>query len=368
MVKQLKTFILNLIAGANIAVVVLMLLAGYSDHLSPAQYPWAETLGMVFPVLLLINMAFLIFWIVIKWKKVWIPIVGYVLAYVPISIYMPLNLRSTAPPDSTAGVIKVMSYNVCGYGGNFKYKDAFERIRDYIDAEQPHIVCIQEDFDTWRRYAFLHYGKTYPYNDTVFFSKTSSFPNAVGIHSKYPIVRRERIAYESKNNGSVAYFLQVGSDTVLVVNNHFESTHLNDADRKNYKSIIAGKMESDTMRAESAVLMDKINKAAARRALQAEIVHKYIEEHSNYPVIVCGDFNDSPISYSRHIIAQGLTDCFVAAGNGIGLSYNQKGFFFRIDHVFCSHHFQPLKCEVDAKIDFSDHYPLICWLKMEDNY
>jgi endonuclease/exonuclease/phosphatase (EEP) superfamily protein YafD len=89
-----------------------------------------------------------------------------------------------------------------------------------------------------------------------------------------------------------------------------------------------------------------------------------VEEHSQYPVIVCGDFNDNPLSYSRHAMAQRLTDCFRETGRGIGLSYNQKAFSFRIDHIFCSQQLQPYNCKIDDEMDASDHYPILCWLKM----
>ena len=59
-----------------------------------------------------------------------------------------------------------------------------------------------------------------------------------------------------------------------------------------------------------------------------------------------------------------LTDCFVTTGRGIGLSYNQKAFSFRIDHIFCSKDIQPYNCQIDDKMDASDHYPVICWLKI----
>jgi endonuclease/exonuclease/phosphatase (EEP) superfamily protein YafD len=82
---------------------------------------------------------------------------------------------------------------------------------------------------------------------------------------------------------------------------------------------------------------------------------------------VCGDFNDTPISYARRTIAQGLTDCFQTTGRGLGLSYNQKGFYFRIDHVLCSPDLQPFNCQVDDEMDASDHYPVVCYLKMREN-
>jgi len=359
-IKQLKAFTVRLIAGANVATVLVMLLVGYSDRLNPADHPLLSTLGMTLPVFLLINLVFLFFWVVFKWRMVWISVLGLVLAYVPISIYMPLNSSQDIPE----GALKIISYNVCAYGGNFKYDDGFEKVRDYLVEEKPDIVCIQEDIDTWRRYVFLHYEKTFAYNDTMVIANNPQSYNALGIHSKYPIIHRERIAYPSKANGSVAWWLKVGDDTLIVVNNHFESCHLNKDDRAQYLQMIKGKMPRDSVREESKLLLVKLAEANAKRSGQIRTVRQYALDHGQYPVIVCGDFNDSPISYSRHAMAEVLTDCYATTGKGIGLSYNQKAFSFRIDHFFCNDRLQPYRCEIDGKMDASDHSPLICWVKI----
>ena len=360
MIKQLKAFTVRLIAGANVATVLVMLLVGYSDRLNPADHPLLSTLGMTLPVFLLINLVFLFFWLVFKWRMVWISVLGLVLAYVPISIYMPLNSSQDIPE----GALKIISYNVCAYGGNFKYDDGFEKVRDYLVEEKPDIVCIQEDIDTWRRYVFLHYEKTFAYNDTMVIANNPQSYNALGIHSKYPIIHRERIAYPSKANGSVAWWLKVGDDTLIVVNNHFESCHLNKDDRAQYLQMIKGKMPRDSVREESKLLLVKLAEANAKRSGQIRTVRQYALDHGQYPMIVCGDFNDSPISYSRHAMAEVLTDCYATTGKGIGLSYNQKAFSFRIDHFFCIDRLQPYRCEIDGKMDASDHNPLICWVKI----
>lgn len=362
MIKQLKRITVNLVAGANVATVLLMLAAGYSDHVSPVSHPQLSSVGMTFPFFLLANLLFLFFWLLFKWRRAWIPVVGYVLAYVPISIYVPLNRSG----DTAETTVKVVSWNVCTYGGNGHYEDGFPVVLDYLKQQDADIVCLQEDVDSWRKNAFKKFQEiSYPYNDTTLLANRVNSMNGIGIHSRYPIIRKERIVYESYANGSVAYYLKVGSDTLLVVNNHLEGTHLSEEDRSRYKDMLKGRMERDTARAESVYLADKLGRSAAKRALQAEAVHQYVVNHSQYPVIVLGDFNDNPISYSRRTIANGLTDCFVAKGNGLGLSYNQKGFNFRIDHVFCSSSFEPLCCEVDSKIDCSDHYPVVCWLKKQ---
>lgn len=360
MIKQLKEFTVHVIAGANFASVIVMLLVGFSDRLNPSDHPLLSTLGMTFPIFLLINLAFIFFWLIFKWRMVWISVCGFLLAYVPISIYIPINVQQDIPE----GALKVISYNVCTYGGNYKYDDGFERVRDYLFAEDPDIVCLQEDVDTWRRYVFLHYEKHFAYNDTMVIANTAQSFNALGIHTKYPIIRRERIAYQSEANGSVAWWLKVNGDTLVVVNNHFESCHLNNDDRRQYRQILKGEMSRDSVREESKMLLIKLAEANAKRAAQIRIVRDYAQQHSQYPVIVCGDFNDNPISYSRHAMAEALTDCFVKTGRGIGLSYNQKAFSFRIDHFFCNDKLEPYHCKIDGKMDASDHNPLICWVKI----
>lgn len=362
MIKQLKTLTVNIFAGANVVTVLLMLLAGYSDHINPASFSLLSNLGMAFPIFMLVNLLFIFFWLTFKWRKVWIPIVGYLLAYPPLTLYMPMHSAQDVPE----GAIKVLSYNVCMYSGIDRYKDneGFDTIYNFLVRQDADIVCLQEDVDTWRRYVLHRYKKVYPYNDTIFLCTNDELTNGLGIHTRYPILWREQIPYESMYNGSVAWFLKVGSDTVMVINNHLEGTHLSLEDRDRYERMIRGKLKRDTVRDESKALLEKVSRSSVIRAKAAEAIHRYIEQHSQYPAIVCGDFNDNPISYSRHVISEGLTDCYAETGRGVGLSYNRKGFFFRIDHILCSSDFTPYNCKVDNEIDASDHYPIYCWLKL----
>ena len=358
----LKNILLSVFTGASVMVAAATVAVAYSDRLDPIAHPVLACAGMVFPIFLVANLVVLLLWLMVKWRRVWIPIAAFVLAFPSIRIFMPLHTSSEAPE----GCIKVLSYNVAAYGGNYRYNQAMDTIFGYLKQQKADIVCFQEDM-TVKFNPVEHFPELYPYNDTVHVTPPG-YPliNAVGIHSRFPIIRRERISYKSLANGSVAFFLQIGADTVIVVNNHLESTHLSTDDRQRYKAMMRGDMDRASTKEETRLILDKLSKAMAQRAEQAKAVSRYIEQHRSYPLIVCGDFNDTPISYVRRTIAQGLTDCYVDTGNGLGLSYNQRGFNFRIDHIMCSSHFRPYNCYVDDKMDASDHYPIICWLERSD--
>ena len=366
MIKQLKKLTLQFFAGANITIVLLMLLVGYSDHIDPEHHPIAGCVGITFPFFIIANFLFLGFWMLFYWRKAWIPILGFILAYEPINIYMPIRLIDDPPADA----LKVMAYNVCGFGGRgTKVKDTFGNIFGYIIDNKPDILCIVEDNDTWRHSDTL-FAKHFDYNERVTLTaKDKKWINHIGMHTRFPILKQEIIEVESgtKVNGAVAFYLQVDGDTLLVVGCHLENIHLDTADRKQYKEILKGEIKGDTAKAESKDMLEKLSEAFAIRAKQAKAIKHYVDQNSkDKPVIICGDFNDTPISFVRHTLSKGLTDCYAASGRGLGLSYNQKGFNFRIDHILCSPDITPYHCVVDTKIADSDHYPVVCWLKMRE--
>ena len=267
--------------------------------------------------------------------------------------------------EANTGLIENLIFNNGGGGQQLAdFNFTIDR-NNYLARQDADIVCLQEDVDTWRRYVLHRFQKIYPYNDTIILYNNSEGANGMGIHTRFPIIRREQIPYYSQGhaNGSMAWFLKVKGDTVIVINNHLEGTHLSKEDRSRYEEMIKGRMRRDTVKEESMHLLGKLGEASAIRAKAAEAIHRYIEDHRQYPIIVCGDFNDNPISYSRRTVAKGLKDCYAETGRGIGLSYNRKGFYFRIDHILCSDHFEPYNCKIDDEIDASDHYPIYCWLK-----
>jgi endonuclease/exonuclease/phosphatase (EEP) superfamily protein YafD len=74
--------------------------------------------------------------------------------------------------------------------------------------------------------------------------------------------------------------------------------------------------------------------------------------------IVCGDFNDVPVSYTYHTVIGDLQDAFVEKGFGFSTTFSNKLSFFRIDYALLDPNLQINSYRVVHK-ELSDHYPVI---------
>ena len=159
--KNLQDFTVRLIAGANIATIVCMLLIGFSDRINPVSHPLLANIGLFFPVFLAINVGFLFFWLVVRKRMVIIPVVGLILAFVPVRTYTPLNMPEEAPKGS----LKVMSYNVFNFS-TWTSPDEPCPILDYVEAQRPDILCFQEfSSGGWKKERVMErLGKLYSYH------------------------------------------------------------------------------------------------------------------------------------------------------------------------------------------------------------
>lgn len=356
MLRQIKDFTLRAVAGANAATILLMLLVGYSDRADPSAHGLVAVAGLLLPLLIAANAAFTVFWLCVRATWALLPLAGFVAAYGPVTTYCPVNVRRPAPQ----GAIKVLSYNVYNFG-QWDPAHPEPRIAAYVARQDADIAClIEAGADPWKQKQLDSImAPAYKYADTT----SLHGGDVIRVYSKFPILRHEHIPYVSDSNHSSAFWIDMGSDTTLLIANHFERTGLSYGDRSNFKAMVKGDMERDSARAESRLIFRKLAAASARRAPQARAVARFIDRHRGRSIILCGDFNDSPISYCRRTIASRLTDCYADTGNGPGISYHKGGFYVRIDNIFCSSHWTPYGCTVDRSISESDHYPIYCWLR-----
>ena len=160
------------------------------------------------------------------------------------------------------------------------------------------------------------------------------------IYSKYPIVKAGRI--DTMKNLAWADVV-MRDDTVRIFNLHLQSTAIRRDDSEYIESQeflnepdSTGKMQS---------IVERLSENNMLRATQVDTLSQIISL-SPYPVIVCGDFNDTPISYTYRTMSRNLSDAFREVGRGYSHTY--RGFFdmLRIDYVLSSDEFAPLSYEV----------------------
>lgn len=355
--KTLKHLLVQLVAGANFMAAFLLLLCGLSTMLNPAEFPRVALFGLGFPLLLALNLFFVFIWLVFYVRNLWMPFVGMLFSISYIYDYCPLNWPEKHPADA----LKLVTYNTAFWGGAVPDSLGNYPLLDYLAASDADIICLQEASP----FKLLKAGTVDDLMAKAGYQTrhlNDGQPESLCFYTRLPIVSVERIISGETGNGSIAVRLLHGQDTILVVDNHFESYRLTTEDKQKYKEIIKDPEGKDTEN-NSKELVRKMAKATRQRGPQVDSVLRYINEAGLDAVIACGDFNEPPVSYACRRMSSKLTSAFRQSGNGIGLSYNQKGFYFRIDHVFVSDYWQTYETHIDKSAPWSDHYPLVTCLK-----
>ena len=360
--KLLKKIPLFIFAAINLLMIVAMFFCAYTSCLPPQDKPQWSYFGLIFPVFLAVNVFFVLFWLVFKWKWVVLPLVGMALCASSIRAYFPINFPSEPP----SGSIKVMSYNVMAFAEDRgkATPDTWNEnpVLKYLLASGSDILCLQEARKSFVDKAIDTISTIYPY-----YHYELETDNYIACFSKYPIESVTKIEYPTTTNHSYAYELRVGKDTLLLINNHLESYKLSPADKDDYKSIIKNYKHPEENESEMKYqgLTEKISPHDSIRGMQVDSVVAFVEKNAGRHIVLCGDLNATPVSYVHHRLTSVLDDAYTQSGNGPGISYNRSGMYFRLDHIMVSPNVKAYGAKVDNSIKHSDHYPIYCFIKLE---
>ncbi len=338
--------------------VLLLWACAATVYVNPSIYgKYIAVVGLCFPFFVVAVMGMGVLCLLIKPRLVFISIFGLLCCFGSLRDYCPINLSS--PPPKKA--IKVISYNTMSFGC-WRMDDNgrdVELVR-YLCTQQPDIAALQEtafsseDMHTCIQRTMKRYGYHFEW---IFVGG-----NRVGVMSKWPIARQEVICHSTGNGAAAFYVTPRQGDTIIVVCAHLESMHLSNAERDNYHDIVRNPETANKVHGKLG-LVRKIANSGAERARQVDTLCTFIDRNADRKLLVMGDFNDSPISYAHHSVCSRLTDTYRATANGIGRSFNRDAIYVRIDNIFCSQHFKPYAMKVDQTVPFSDHYPMIGYLK-----
>ena len=334
------------------------LLGAYSGYIPPVRWIIPAFLGLFFPALLVAQIGVTIFWL-LAWDKrrlllvavVWLISLPQLLVYFPIS-------RAEKSLGTEEESLRILSYNVCAFGFKPHTKTSPNATLQYIKSSGADIVCIQEAMLNQNPWAGVvsktlrsYLDEDYPYINAIRVNRGGS---TLALLSKYPIKEAKEIPLPSWVNGAVAYKVDIRGKETLVINVHLESFRLRRVDGEDYLRLAK---DGDAIQLKDA-LRAKLSPTFRSNNIQANIIHELIQNYGSGRVIVCGDFNDTPLSYARYKIGEGLEDAFVSKGNGLGITFHTRPFFVRIDHILFGPAFRALRCEVDKTASESDHYPI----------
>ncbi len=361
----MKKFFRSILLIINLVFIALLLLAYLTPHVNPLNFVYTSYLGLVFIYLVFINLFFVLLWVLIpKWYFL-LSLAVLIIGGSAINRELPYRFSSSGM--DVPGSFKVMSYNVRVFD-RYNWSSSPElpkQMTEFFRTESPDIICFQEFGINNRDKAKDEQSinrmlKHWPYKYVQYGSSQRSYvKQGLAIFSKYPIIRQAMIETGSSTHFAIYADVKMKDRVVRVFNFHLQSIRLQNKEGR-LGQLLNSSMEQEKVVREVSLISGSLKDAYKRRASQVNKIREYIDA-SPYPVIICGDFNDTPNSYAYHKIRGDLMDGYVESGSGAGTTYNGGLPFLRIDHVFYEADMSSSDFK-RHKVRFSDHYPVSCRL------
>lgn len=339
----------------SIIVMVFTFAGLFGGDVDPVGNTAMAMLVYILPVLIVLNVLLLIYWLVRrKWWYTAIPIVP-ILCCIP---YMGtlFQLRGEVKDADAQKGVTIATYNVLSFGretSGFKAEDILaEMKRQKVD-----VLCIQE-------YEDASGDKKNSDSYKVYFPYMATGEKDMVIYSRYPIKESKNLSFgdmeiaegltKTTNNSAMWANIDVKGKVIKVINAHLETTGFNRTLHQAGKMIKQGrKMENNRL---VEAIYGNYTHGMTIRAGQARLVANEVAM-SDVPCIVCGDFNDVPYSYTYNTMLGNLVDGFKECGSGFMYTFREPKKPFRIDYIFHDESMEGITYYT-KEITYSDHLPV----------
>jgi endonuclease/exonuclease/phosphatase family metal-dependent hydrolase len=349
----------------NILAVFAILCSYLAAYVSPAKFWPLAFMGITYPIFLAINVFFVLLWLLL-WKRfVFLSLLAVIAG--PGNIMTIYPLRFGSAQERYGMSYKVISYNVHSLYGNTPdnlVPEARSQVTEFLAGEKADLICVQEFYANGEDYLkTLHKFSHSIHLDYYFFTNYREFwqktkINAIATFSKYPIANQGYFRLEDKSTFGIFTDIVTEGDTIRVYNVHLESIRLGNDDYSFYSQLGDPAADEKNFSQGSRKMIWKLKKAFILRARQVSILISHMK-NCHYPILIAGDFNDTPSSYAYRILSKGRQDAFVQAGKEfIGSTYAGRFPAFRIDYMLYGDYFTALKYQ-KKEVNLSDHYPII---------
>lgn len=355
----MKKILYKAVLAVNIFFAVTLLISYLAVIISPGDLALPAFFGLAYPYLLVINIIFVIVWTMLLRYEAVISLVIIILGFNHFSNYIKL----IRPSGDKTNTYKVLSYNVRLFNvfENNSGITSEKKIITFIKNQKPDVICLQEFFiegnPALKESSIIQaLGAKYYSHMKIIGSGRNRYYGIITL-SRFPIIGKGEIKYQGSSSLSIYTDLLIQNDTVRLYNNHLQSFRL----KRMEKSFIEELTGSDDKQKEVKSISSSLKKGFISRSLQAQILKDNINK-SPFPVLVVGDFNDTPVSYAYTKIRKGLSDSFVNSGYGAGFTYKGNYPPNRIDYILYGNPFINSFFEI-LKLRYSDHYPIVAYFK-----
>jgi len=356
----------NIIFATNIIAIVLLASSSLAWKVSPLKTNFFSYIGLGFGIIVFVNIVYLLMWVIFsKWKLALISLIALLVCYKPILTFFPLHLFPKEAPQKS---IKVLTYNVEGFRNEMQKNASTHPILEYIANADADIVCLQEYMISKTGQSLISQRdinkilKNYPYHSVTGLESSGKYHiYGLACFSKFPIVNTKEILFDSSYNGAAIYTVTIDNLPYTVVNVHLESNQITAEDKKLYSDFLQNK-ETANFEEVTTNIRSRLGRAYRKRAHQVRKINNSLAKEKTEGIILCGDFNDTPISYAYHQLKGNLSDAYASTGFGPGITYHEDFFLFRIDYIMHSKNMKAYRAKVD-KVTYSDHYPVYTFLE-----
>lgn len=373
MTANTRTILKKFLIGINLLLTVFLLLLHVLPYINQTSFWFVNLFALALPFLAAAQFCFFFIWLFLKSKWKWLPVATILLSWKFLASFYTF---STKTPDKTrkdkAQTMRVVSWNVKMFNIPF-YKTFLDtsmvkKIKE-LDAD---ILSLQEvmyakDIKDPLSLDSISKQLGYPYyaagfEDETFRPYESFFTYCGVVFSKYPVTAVKTIKATNENNSDFLYAdIKVKNDTLRVFSFHLQSLFFTLEDYRSLSDVRKGKVENALPGGKA--ILKKMRAAYSRRALQVKNILPEID-NSPYPVLVCGDFNDVPASYTYQKLSDHLLDAQCEAGKGIGRSFKFISPTLRIDYILSDKRLKPVNVFIDRN-PASDHFPLTADFKLK---
>jgi endonuclease/exonuclease/phosphatase family metal-dependent hydrolase len=334
----------------NGILILLTFVAYVLPFLAPKAFPLLSVLTLILPLFLILNALFFLYWS-LQFKRQLV-LSGVVLLIGITFVNKFYKFSSTDLPKAEKD-FTVMSYNVRLFNlfewisdKNVKYD-----ILEFINDNNPDIICIQE----YSENAKIDL-RVYKYK--AVFIEGDKIKTGQAIFSKFPIFNQGNLHLLQDGNNIIYADIKKGKDTLRVYNMHLQSIKISPDVKEISNNVDKFNKEKSQM------VFGRIRDAFKRQEFQAMIFDSHKKE-CVYPMIICGDMNNSAFSYIYRNIKNDLNDCFEEAGTGFGQTYNFKFYPARIDYIFADKKMKVKNFKNFTSFKKSDHFPIMTRLEFE---